>query len=178
MVLLGSHCWIGQEEIEQQTSPVGSKRVQGVRVSDANSCWSDVRKAKPWRETAPEGWCSPRVAHWGWEQHPPDHKTSPHLPHPHHVVPYSTTEHILQAFILLWRNDPIRFQDENLPIKWLFYRENCCAHAVSVQDMSISANRAGGFGNGDTGLFGAGWTSLILFHYTTEQIVDVNYFSH
>lgn len=88
------------------------------------------------------------------------------------------TEHILQAFLLLWRNDPIRFQDENLPIKWLFYRENCCAHAVSVQDMSISANRAGGFGNGDTGLFGAGWTSLILFHYTTEQIVDVNYFSH
>lgn len=87
-------------------------------------------------------------------------------------------EALLQAFLLQWRNNPIRFQDENLPIKWLFYRENCCAPALSVQDVSISANRAGGFGNGDTGLFGVGWTSLILFHYATEQIVDVNYFSH
>ena len=98
MFALGGRCWIGQEEGELQMFHFGSEGVQGRRVSVANSCRSDVRRARLKRETTPKGrWSLPRDVHRGrngiqlsWDS--PGHKTSPHRPHPHRVTPHSPTE--------------------------------------------------------------------------------------
>lgn len=175
MVPLGSRCWIRQEGGELQSSCVGREGVWGVRGSLAKSGQSDVRRARPQRETAPERWWGlPRVVQHRQEQCPsplggqttPEHKTSPQLPQPHS---YSWQHYRA----LLWasravKSDPVGCQDENLPIKQLFYGGNCCSHAKSLQEgMSFS----GGPGNGDTALFGAGWTNLIWFQlcYQTDS---------
>lgn len=181
MAPLGSHCWIRQEEVNCKVLMLGG-RVCGVWGAPLEKVPVWCEKSKTTKGNSPRvmmGLAQGCALQTGTMSSllgaltTPDDKSSPCLLHPHCYSSqhYRTPVWASRAV----KSDSVKSQDENLPIKQLFYRGNCCRHAVSLQkEMSISAKCAGGPGNGDTCLFGEGWTSLIPFQLCHQT----NYFSH
>lgn len=167
MAPLGSRCWIRQEGGELKVLMLGGRVcvVWGAPLEKV-PVWCE--KSKTTKGNSPRvmmGLAQGCALQTGTMSSllgaltTPDDKSSPCLLHPHCYSSqhYRTPVWASRAV----KSDSVKSQDENLPIKQLFYRGNCCRHAVSLQkEMSISAKCAGGPGNGDTCLFGEGMDKL------------------